>query len=632
MLISALCDYYDVLAQKGLVLPDGYSGVGIHALISLTEDGEVESIVDCRENDTQAENKKSKKQVPLVMKLPKRTEKTALDRNIIEHRPRYIFGLNYDSNTSSLSTIEKKDSKKKESDYTINQKLFAKSNLEFIEGINTPLVNAYRRFMEQWVPEDQLKNKILLGFGKELNRDGFAFCLAGRPDKLLHDEPEIKEKWERMYTASIENNDEPIAQCCITGEYLPIKRVHNKIKGIKGGLSQGNTMVSYNNAAEESYGKTQSFNSCISATVVKKYTEALNYLLAKENHHTSIEKTTYIYWAASGNEACANIFSALSCGDTMDSKHTDKWLDSVLKEIKHGKATQEIVDGIDSIDSDVSFYVVGIKPNSARLALKCIYRQSFGKVLQNTIQHCSDMQLGDNDSPVTINAIYKALMPTKRAPKPSDDEDKGKAKKRKSKEESSDSSDKVSPALMAKLFDAIINGTAYPDALLATALRRVKTSPDDKMNNVRMGLIKACINRSARLKGKQEEIKMSLDLENRDPAYLCGRLFCKLEDIQRRASKDKLNRTIRDSYFSAAATRPASVFSRLLSLSQHHLAKLEDKTAYSMDKEVTEIIGMMESAFPPRLSLKEQGVFMLGYYQQKNQRFEKKAAANAADE
>lgn len=630
MLISALCDYYDVLAQKGLVLPDGYSGVGIHAKIALTEDGEIESIVDCRENDTQAENKKSKKQVPLVMKLPKRTEKTALDRNIIEHRPRYIFGLIYDSKTSSLSTIEKKDSKKKESDYTINQKLFAKSNLEFIEGINTPLVNAYRRFMEQWVPEDQLKNKILLGFGKELNRDGFAFCLAGRPDKLLHDEPEIKEKWERMYTASVENNDDPIAQCCITGEYLPIKSVHDKIKGI-GGQSRS-TLVCYNNEADESYCKKQSVNSCISAMAVKKYTEALNYLLAKENHRTFIEKTTYIYWAASGEEACDDIFSALSTGDTMDREHTDKWLDSVFKEIKHGKATQEIVDGIDNIDSDVSFYVVGVKPTKSRLAVKCVYRQSFGKILQNTIQHHSDMQLDGDERPITINAIYKALMPTKRDPKPSDDEDKGKAKKRKSKEESSDSSDKVSPALMAKLFDAIINGTPYPDALLATALRRVKTSPDDKMNNVRMGLIKACINRSARLKGKQEEIKMSLDLENRDPAYLCGRLFCKLEDIQRCASKDKLNRTIRDSYFSAAATRPASVFSRLLSLSQHHLAKLEDKTAYRMDKEVTEIIGMMESAFPPRLSLKEQGVFMLGYYQQKNQRFEKKAAADAADE
>lgn len=622
MLISALCDYYDVLAQKGLVLPDGYSKVKIQALIALSADGEVTSIVDIQKNEAYTtKDEPEEKEVP---KLPKRTEKTAIDANIIEHRPLYIFGLNYDAKAAVLSASDGKDKAKK------SHAAFVEKNLEFIDGIDTPLVNAYRSFIKTWKPEEQEHNEILLGAGKLLITGKFAFCLAGRPDKLLHDEPEIKEKWERMYAASTENNDEPIAQCCITGKYLPIKNVHDKIKGI-GGQSMS-TLVCCNNKAEESYGKEQSLNSCISATAVKKYTEALNYLLAKGNHRTFIDKTTYIYWAASGDEACDDIFSALSIGDTMDREHTDKWLDSVFKEIKHGKATQEIVDGIDNIDSNVSFYVVGVKPTKSRLAVKCVYRQSFGKILQNTIQHHSDMQLDGDERPITINAIYKALMPTKRDPKPSDDEDKGKAKKRKSKEESSDSSDKVSPALMAKLFDAIINGTSYPDALLATALRRVKTSPDDKMNNVRMGLIKACINRSARLKGKQEEIKMSLDLENKDPAYLCGRLFCKLEDIQRRASNDTLNRTIKDAYFSSAATRPAVVFPKLLSLSQHHLAKLDDKTAFFMDREVTEIIGMMGSVFPSHLTLKEQGVFMLGYYQQKNQRFEKKAAANAADE
>lgn len=610
MLISALCDYYDVLAKKGLVLPDGYSGVGIHALISLTEDGEVESIVDCQEIEiTTVKNKPKERKVPKPVMLPKRTEKTAIDANIIEHRPLYIFGLNYDAKSATLSASDDKDKAKKSHD------AFVEKNLEFIEGIDTPLVNAYRSFMKTWKPEEQEHNETLLGAGKLLVTGKFAFCLAGRPDKLLHDEPEIKEKWERMYAASAECDDAQSAQCCITGEYLPIERVHAKITGLPGGSSMGNTMVSYKNAAEESYGKKQSFNSCISATAVKKYTEALNYLLADKRHRTLIDETTYIYWAASGDEACNSIFSALAFGDTMDSEHTDEWLGTVFDGIKSGRATQEIVDGIDNIDSDVSFYVVGIKPNSARLALKCIYRQSFGKVLQNTIVHYSDMQIGSGGGkPMSVRTICKELVSPK------------------------SSNDKVSPALMAKLFDAIINGTAYPDALLAAVVRRVKTDTDDeknsyiKMNNVRMGLIKACINRSARLKGKQEEIKMSLDLENRDPAYLCGRLFCKLEDIQRRASNDTLNRTIKDAYFSSAATRPAVVFPKLLSLSQHHLAKLDDKTAFFMDKEVTEIIGMMGSVFPSHLTLKEQGVFMLGYYQQKNQRFEKKAAANAADE
>lgn len=523
MLISALCDYYDVLAKKGLVLPDGYSGVGIHALIALTEDGAVDSIVDCQETEIYTvKDKPKERKVPKTVMLPKRTEKTAIDANIIEHRPLYIFGLNYDAKAAELSASDGKDKAKKSHD------AFVEKNLEFIDGIDTPLVNAYRSFMKSWKPEEQEHNETLLGAGKLLVTGKFAFCLAGRPDKLLHDEPKIKEKWEQMYAASTESDDAQSAQCCITGEYLPIERVHAKITGLPGGSSMGNTMVSYKNAAEESYGKKQSFNSCISANAVKKYTEALNYLLADKHHRMLIDETTYIYWAASGDEACNSIFSALAFGDTMDSEHTDEWLDSVFDGIKSGRATREIVDGIDNIDSDVSFYVVGIKPNSARLALECIYRQSFGKVLQNTIVHYSDMRIGSGGGkPMSVRTICKELVSPK------------------------SSNDKVSPALMAKLFDAIINGTAYPDALLTAVVRRVKTDTDDeknsyiKMNNVRMGLIKACINRSARLKGKQEEIKMSLDLENRDPAYLCGRLFCKLEDIQRRASNDTLNRTIR---------------------------------------------------------------------------------------
>ena len=41
MLIRALCDYYDVLAEQGKVLPEGYSNVGIHYLIALNPDGRI---------------------------------------------------------------------------------------------------------------------------------------------------------------------------------------------------------------------------------------------------------------------------------------------------------------------------------------------------------------------------------------------------------------------------------------------------------------------------------------------------------------------------------------------------------------------------------------------------------------
>ena len=608
MLISALCDYYDVLAKQGKVLPDGYSGVGIHSLIALTPDGRLDSVIDCQELVTETVKGKAKeKKVPKNVALPKRTEKPGIDGNIIEHRPLYIFGLNYDPKAAALSAEDKTGKAKK------SHADFVKKNLEFSEGLDTPLINAYRSFIKSWVPENETQNEVLLGAGKLLTTGRFAFCLAGHPELLLHDEPQVKEKWERACSAQAAGTDSPRGQCCITGSDAPIESIHAKIKGLPGGSAMGNTMVSFNSPAEESYGKKQSCNSCISAAAMRKYTEALNYLLADKRHRTVIGETAYVYWAASGEDNCEDIFSALAFGETMDSEQTDNWLKTVFDGIRSGKATPEIVGGIDNVDSSVNFYVVGIKPNSARLAVKCIYRQRFGKILQNTVQHYSDMQIGSSTRPVTIKAICRELISPE------------------------SSKDMVSPALQAKLFSAIINGTPYPDSLLATVVRRVKTDSDQeenkyiKMNDIRMGLIKACINRGARLSDNKEEIKMALDTENRNPAYLCGRLFCKLEDIQTAALGKEINRTIRDSYFTSASARPAVVFPRLIALAQHHLAKLDDGLAFYFNREVTEIMGMLGSEFPSNLSLKDQGIFMLGYYQQKNTKNKNKSDAAAEE-
>ena len=118
------------------------------------------------------------------------------------------------------------------------------------------------------------------------------------------------------------------------------------------------------------------------------------------------------------------------------------------------------------------------------------------------------------------------------------------------------------------------------------------------------------------MKGQEEEIKLALDTNNKNPAYLCGRLFAVLEGIQQRASGYNLNRTIKDAYFTSASARPAVVFPKLLALSQHHMAKLDNPR--DADGEIAQIVDMLGASFPNMLSLTQQGEFMLGYYQQKS--------------
>lgn len=108
---------------------------------------------------------------------------------------------------------------------------------------------------------------------------------------------------------------------------------------------------------------------------------------------------------------------------------------------------------------------------------------------------------------------------------------------------------------------------------------------------------------------------MALNEENTNEGYLLGRLFALLEKVQRDAIKGA-NATIRDRYMGAAATTPARVFPQLLKMAQHHISKSE--YGGRIDRLAQAVIGQMnDTGFPRTLSYDEQGLFYIGYYQQK---------------
>ena len=51
MLIKALCDYYDILAEAGKVMPEGYSNVKIHSVVSLSPQGKIDNIIDWQRDE-----------------------------------------------------------------------------------------------------------------------------------------------------------------------------------------------------------------------------------------------------------------------------------------------------------------------------------------------------------------------------------------------------------------------------------------------------------------------------------------------------------------------------------------------------------------------------------------------------
>ena len=116
---------------------------------------------------------------------------------------------------------------------------------------------------------------------------------------------------------------------------------------------------------------------------------------------------------------------------------------------------------------------------------------------------------------------------------------------------------------------------------------------------------------------------MSLDRDNVNPAYLLGRLFAVYEGAQS-AALPGLNATIKDRYFGAASSTPASVFPLLERGSAAHLASLRKRDkgglAHWFDREIDTILSGMDGSFPRSLRLEDQGRFAIGYHHQRGTR------------
>lgn len=582
MLIKALCDYYDLkTGQSRSELPDGYSLQQVSYQVLLRENGEIAAINDyCETKETTLKNGKVKvERNPRNVALPKREGKSATHSELIEHRPLYLFGLNY-SNGALDPEGEKNKARK-------SHEAFVKRNLEFFADLDSPICTAYRNFIKNWVPEEQTENEHLKGLGKDYSNSYFTFALYDDLTKSPQNDPQFIAKFQK--TLSEQNAAAAggySAVCPVLGERLPTARIHDKIK-FPGGNTTGCVLVGMKETAYESFGKKQSYNSNISEAVMKKYTAAFNDLLTDSKHRIFFNSMVVVFFALKKNDdAEAAFFAALLGGDDNEA------FAAAMNSLKRG---QSVDYSKLNIDENVDFYIAGFTPNSSRICQKFIAHNSFGKIMENVSRHQRDMALSGNDRQISFGGIAKELI----SPKSTKDE--------------------IPPPLMTGIIRAAIEGVNYPEAMLQTSVMRVKTDRNEeknryiKFNHTRVGIIKACLNRKARRSNKEEEITMALNKENSNPAYLCGRLFAVLEKLQQDAAGGTLNTTIVDSYFSSACSKPSTVFPKLVELSNHHIKKVGGSFYKNL---IGEIIDPLDGEFPTTLDLDNQGRFIVGYYQQ----------------
>lgn len=435
-----------------------------------------------------------------------------------------------------------------------------------------------------------------------INGANISFQLEGETRLILANSAAVKYQGEQALLP--ESEDEKKALCLITGKRDFIERLHAATP-IMGGQATGKLVGFQKDSGFDSYGKTQAFNAPVGKYAQKAYTTALNTLIKSKNNSAKVGDTTIVFWG----EKPTIVEQTMTFVLTKPKDDPDKGALAVKQ------FYESIYAGKLSTSDQSKFFVLGLSPNSARIAVRYWISGTVGEFANHIKQHFDDLKIiHDKDSP-DFFALSSLLSHTALDYK----------------------MDNVTPNLAGQVTESALKGFLYPHSLLQAAVRRIRADQNKKINDrpvqnvtrIRAAIIKACINRFNRVHNKNEEvIKVSLDKTNENPAYLLGRLFAVLERVQERAFWDEkrnrcsLNSTIRNRYYSSFSSAPVTVFSQLMRLKEHHLdkfpnSKVAEKRAY--ENKIGEIIDLLDGTgkIPHQLNLDQQGRFAVGYYHQR---------------
>ena len=603
MILNALCELYERLVTdpKAGIAPPCYCKGKVAAVLEISQDGQIVGAVPLG-------TQKGARYIPIELNVPDRVKRSSGDAaNFLCDQSSYMIGV--------------EDGKATER--SVRRYEVAKELHELIlKGVTDEGVEAVLAFFEKWVPDSYLNNEQLQGIDEVLAAGGNIVFRLQNDNRYLHERPAIRQAWERFKSEA--NPDAVVSQCLVTGELAPVARLHKSIMGIAGAKSMGASLVSFNFDATESYEKKQGMNSPVSERATFAYGTALNWLTSSERHRLLMGDTTVVFWAERAGpeeDLMLELFADAIDPYAKEKKEEDGANHDVESSGKVKGILSRIMKGLSvepqmlDFDEDVRFYILGLAPNSARVAIRFWHVDTFGKLLGRVRQHFDDMGIvcREGERPITVGRLLFETTPVV-------------SRKR----------ENIPPILSGSLMRAVLEGSMYPQSLYATIIGRIRSDTNDpdkpnfeqKINYPRAAYIKAHLIRKARMFGNktiEEALTPMLNPDNKNKGYLLGRLFALLEKAQQDANPG-IKATIKDRYYASASATPGAVFPVLLRLAQHHITK--SKFGGYIDQLIGEVVADLDS-FPSHLNLDEQGLFALGYYQQKSALYKRSEETSA---
>ena len=392
---------------------------------------------------------------------------------------------------------------------------------------------------------------------------------------------------EIIYIAGNQSDGEDLHTCLVTGFKGQTARIHSKVP------LQGNaftSLVSFKDGkGYDSYGKEQGANAPISEEAEFAYTTALNHLLRSDSRNKFlIGNRTFLFWASkddeAGKQAEESIFNMFGFTEQEDDPNRN------IEQVR--KTFNAIYSGSLKTSLEDKFYILGLAPNSARIAVTYWSELPLKDFAALILRHFKDMEIVDTrKEKKPYSGLYSILKSVTLD---------GIISGEKSK---------LQPNLPDAVVKSIFQGVPYPYTLFSGCLRRIRA--EQSINITRAAILKAYLNR---LQSDNHKLIKDMDKENTNQGYLCGRLFAVLDKIQDEANNQH---SIRERYMNSASSTPAAVFATILNLSYHHSEKLNEGRKVWFEKIKREIVDKISpDGFPAHLDLQDQGRFFVGYYQQ----------------
>lgn len=372
----------------------------------------------------------------------------------------------------------------------------------------------------------------------------------------------------------------------LTGDPISPVSTHPKIKGTSsvGGLSTGDVLIGFDKDAFTSFGLEKSINAAMSEIEAKQYSDVFNHLIANQSFRFG--NTLCIHWYSHKIESDDDVLPYLEKGVDAPSATEELAPKKILKNLRQGKKMETLQS---------AYYSLILSGNSGRIMLRAWEETTFETLVENVSTWFEDFSIVHREggklapAPKFMAVVGATVRELKEAPSP----------------------------MIVDLWQAATLGKHIPESAFAKTFLRVKNAilKDDPIQHASIGLLKAYHCRKQRKLRKEETMKPYLNKEHPSAAYHCGRLLAVLAKLQRKALGD-VGAGVVQRYYGAACQTPSLTIGRLMNNAKNHLNKLDSGLTDWFEQQIAEIMVAMKDEIPATLTLEEQSLFALGYYQQ----------------